>query len=352
MDDKDIYVEALSTEIEKRKDFLPNNILETIYFGGGTPSLLSIEQFKTIFSVIRQHFQIADNAEITLESNPDDLNNNYLKDLLSIGFNRLSIGIQSFDDKDLKIIGRRHTGKNAIDVVRMAQNAGFNNISGDLIFGLPFQTMEKWEENLKQLFALNIQHISCYNLSYEEGTAFHKMLLKGELEEIDDELSLEMYKMLIDKSTKEGFLHYETSNFAKNNLFSRHNSNYWSGNAYLGIGAGAHSYNGKDTRSWNISDNTQYIAGIKDSISIAEKEAIDNTTAYNEFIMTGLRTIWGCNLNTLKQHFGQNKLEYCLQTAHSYIEKKQIILIDNTITIAPNAIFISDQIMSDMMIID
>jgi len=352
MDDKDDYVDALCLELEQQVGFLPNTEIGTVYFGGGTPSLLSKAQLEKVFQSIKRHYTIADDAEITLESNPDDLDANYLQDLINIGFNRLSVGVQSFDDQDLKLIGRRHLGQDAIKVIKTAQEIGFQNISADLIFGLPFQTSEKWLKNLNQLFALNIQHISCYNLSYEAGTAFHKMLQKGELHELDDELSLEMYKMLIDESQKKGFVHYETSNFATNGLYSKHNSNYWSGNPYLGLGAGAHSYNGKDIRRWNASNNQQYIKGISEHKPVFEEEFIDDTTAYNEYIMTGLRTMWGCQLDQLQQRFGQEKLNYCLNSASPHIAKQQIILKDNTITIAAEAIFISDQIMSDLMIVD
>ena len=351
MDDKDAYVDALCLELKQRAHFLPNNTIETIYFGGGTPSLLSKKQLESIFKVIRQYYIITENAEITLESNPDDLNRTYLQDLLDTGFNRLSVGIQSFDDKDLKLIGRRHLGQDAIDVIHQAQEVGFKNISADLIFGLPFQTLEKWDKNLDRLLALNVQHISCYNLSYEAGTAFHAMLKKGELHELDDELSLDMYKRLIERSEKHGFIHYETSNFGQANLHSKHNSNYWSGNAYLGIGAGAHSYNGIDKRRWNISDNQNYIQGINQNSPRFEEEVIDLDTAYNEFIMTGLRTIWGCNLTALETRFGKETLGYCLQAAATYISEKQILITNNKMTISANAIFISDQIMADLMIV-
>lgn len=351
MDDKSSYVAALCLELKQQVSFLPNNEIGTIYFGGGTPSLLSKVELEKIFRTIHQYYQIAENAEITLESNPDDLNLSYLQDLLSLGFNRLSVGIQSFNDQDLQLIGRRHLGQDAIDVVKKAQAAGFKNISADLIFGLPFQTLEKWQKNLNQLFELNVQHISCYNLSYETGTAFHKMLQKGELQELDDELSLEMYKMLIEQSHNKGFIHYETSNFALAGHYSQHNSNYWTGNAYLGVGAGAHAYNGQDLRRWNVSDNAQYIKGINNNKPIFEEEIIDQRTAYNEFIMTGLRTIWGCALPQLQKRFGKVHLDYCLAAAAPYIAQQQIIIKNDLLTIAPEAIFISDQIISDLMLV-
>lgn len=352
LDDKDEYVDALCFELQQRESYLKKNTLDTIYFGGGTPSVLSIAQLDKIFKTIKQYYSISPKAEITLEANPDDIDKAYLEGLRQLGFNRLSIGIQSFDDEDLALIGRRHSAQHAIDVVKIAQQAGFDNISCDLIFGLPYQTLEKWKYNLSQLYTLNIQHISCYNLSYEEGTAFYQKLMAGELKEIDDELSLEMFKYLIDSSKAQGFVHYETSNFAKEGLFSKHNSNYWSGEAYLGIGAGAHSYDGEQSRRWNISDNQQYIEGIMRVNPHFDEELIDQAKAYNEFIMTGLRTIWGCSISILEDRFGSKMLEYCLEAASPYLKNRQLKIIDNVITIDAESVFISDQIMSDLMIVD
>lgn len=348
VDDKDDYVEALILELEQRKDYLPNNAIGTIYFGGGTPSLLSIEQLTHIFTHIKKLFSIAENAEITLESNPDDLSESYLKGLLKIGFNRLSVGIQSFDNDDLKLINRRHKAKDAIKAIKTAQNLGFDNISADLIFALPHQTLAKWQKNLTQLFALDVQHISCYNLSYEEGTAFYQKLMQGEFEELGEDESLMMYKELISEAKRHGFEHYETSNFAKEGLYSKHNSNYWTEASYLGIGAGAHSYNGK-TRQWNVSNNQEYIKSTQKGESASEKETIDTDTAYNEYIMTGLRTMWGCDLSQLETKFGKEKLGFCLEAARPYLESGQVVIKNNTMTISDEAIFISDQIMADLM---
>lgn len=343
---------ALCLELEQQRGFLPSRDIETVYFGGGTPSLLSKEQLEKIFDTIHRCYSISKEAEITLESNPDDLTESYLQDLLQVGFNRLSVGIQSFDDDDLKLINRRHLGQEAINAIKTAQKVGFKNISADLIFGLPFQTLEKWHKNMQHLFELEVQHISCYNLSYESGTRFYDLLQKGKLEELDEELSLAMYKSLIDESEKHGFTHYETSNFAQANLYSKHNSNYWSGNAYLGVGAGAHSYNGSNMRRWNISNNEEYIKGINTNAPLFEEELIDIDTAYNEFIMTGLRTIWGCNLMKLETLFGKEKVDFCLKMANPYIKEKQLIIDKNTLTISPEAVFISDKIMSDLMLVD
>ncbi len=344
----DEYVNALCQELTQRQHFLPNNQLQTIYFGGGTPSLLSQQQLKQIFKSIQKHYSIDINAEITLEANPDDLSREKLLQFYEIGINRLSIGIQSFDNDDLERIGRRHTALQAIKAIHTAQNIGFSNISADLIFGLPFQTLDKWKKNLNQLFGLNIQHISCYNLTYEEGTAFYKNLQQGNYSEIGEDLQLEMYRQLIEQAKQKDFIHYEISNFGKESYFSQHNSNYWRNIPYLGVGAGAHSFDGK-SRRWNISNNQKYINGIVQNTPNYENESINKTTAYNEFIMTGLRTIWGCNLDILKQRFGETALQFCLDSASPYINKEQLIIQENTLSISPNAIFISDQIMSDLM---
>jgi oxygen-independent coproporphyrinogen-3 oxidase len=350
-DDQESYVEALCQEMELRKDYLPDTSLGTIYFGGGTPSLLSIAQFKRIFKSINQYFHVEKEAEITLEANPDDLSEAFLKNLIDLGFNRISIGIQSFDDDDLKLINRRHTGQEAINVVKAAQQAGFKNISADLIFGLPHQTLQKWEHNLQQLFDLNIQHISCYNLSYEEGTTFHQKLMAGELQEMDDEESLAMYQMLIEQSKANGFVHYETSNFAKEGLYSKHNSHYWTGEPYLGLGAGAHSFNGT-SRSWNISDNSEYIACIQNGTPPSEEEKINLRISYNEFIMTGLRTMWGCQLPLLEERFGKKMFDFCMNAAKEYLKDGNLEIKDDTLTISPKSIFISDKIMADLMMVE
>lgn len=349
-DDQEAYVQALCKELALRNAYLPSSSIATVYFGGGTPSLLSIEQFETIFGTIKAHFTIEDGAEITLEANPDDLSLDYLTALRQLGFNRLSIGIQSFDDDDLKLINRRHSGQDAISALKNAQKVGFDNISGDLIFGLPHQTLAKWQQNIDTMLSLNVQHISCYNLSYEEGTAFYEQLMEGQFSELDDETSLQMYQLLIEVTKAHGFEHYETSNFAKEKRYSKHNSHYWKGQPYLGLGAGAHSYNGTE-RSWNVSDNEDYIRGIMNGDSVNEIEHLDKRTRYNEFIMTGLRTMWGCSLITLNEEFGENYQQHTLDTAEKHLSNDNLIIENNILRIAPSAIFISDQIMSDLMMI-
>ena len=338
-------------ELEQRKDYLNSKSLSTIYFGGGTPSLLSKVQFEQIFETIDRFFEVSKAVEITLEANPNDLTNQYLSDLKGLGFNRLSIGIQSFDDADLKIINRRHTSHEAIEAVKTAQAAGFENISIDLIFALPLQTLSAWKCNLEQAFALQVQHISSYNLMFERGTDFYRQREKGLIKETNEELSLAMYQALIEQSRSHGFVHYETSNFALEGFYSKHNSNYWLGTSYLGLGAGAHSYNG-NSRRWNVSNNKQYIEGIRSQRPVFEIEMLNKQAAYNDFVMIGLRTIWGCDLLLMKERFGKAMVDYCLSNAKPYLANHQLELKKNKLTIVPSALFISDQIMSDLMYIE
>ena len=278
------YVSAVLKEIAARKNERDEPI-ETIYIGGGTPSTLPIEAIKRILKAID-----APNAkEVTMELNPGDTNQEYLQALRQTGINRLSIGIQTFQDNLLSLIGRRHTAQQAIEAVHMAQKAGFDNISIDLIYALPTQTMGQWKEDIEIALGLNIQHISCYGLMYEEGTALTKRLEAGEIEAIDEETENVMYDFLCERLKQAGFVHYEVSNFALPGKEAQHNSSYWNGTPYIGIGAGAHSYIG-EVRSWNPSDLDAYIKGIHDGKLIRESETLSEKDRYNERIMLGLRT--------------------------------------------------------------
>ena len=278
------YVSAVLKEIATRKNETEEPI-ETIYIGGGTPSTLPIEAIKHILKAID-----APNAkEVTMELNPGDANQEYLQALRQTGINRLSIGIQSFQDNLLSLIGRRHTAQQAIEAVHMAQEAGFDNISIDLIYALPTQTMGQWKKDIETALGLNIQHISCYGLMYEEGTALTKRLEAGEIEAIDEETENAMYDFLCERLKQAGFVHYEVSNFALPGKEAQHNSSYWNGTPYIGIGAGAHSYIG-EVRSWNPSDLDAYIQGIHDGKLIRESETLSEKDRYNERIMLGLRT--------------------------------------------------------------
>ena len=281
------YVQAVLQEISNRREEAGEPI-RTIYIGGGTPSMLTAEQIRTILAAIGTK----DATEITMEANPGDLTSEYLHAIRRAGINRLSIGIQSFKDELLQLIGRRHTATQAINAVHMAQEAGFDNISIDLMYALPTQTMTLWEEDIESALRMNIQHISCYGLMYEDGTALSHMRDTGDIEPIDEDTENEMYDVLCCRLKQAGFTHYEVSNFALPGYEAKHNSSYWNGTPYVGIGAGAHSYVGR-TRSWNPNDIDAYINGIKQSNLVRESEQLSDTDLYNEHIMLGLRTCQG-----------------------------------------------------------
>jgi len=351
MSQKQAYVSAICKEIELRRDYLKGEIIKTIYFGGGTPSQLTFNDFTAIFKAIRNNFIIAEDAEITMEANPDDLNAKYLEMYQNLPFNRLSIGIQSFNDKELAFLNRRHSSEQAINAVELSKSAGFNNISIDLMYGLPNQTMDIWKQNLKEAISLDIQHISSYHLIYEEGTKLCRMFKLGEIKTVDEDISVDMFSSMIDTLSSTGFEHYEISNFARDGLYSKHNSSYWLGEKYMGLGSAAHSYNGKD-RAWNIASISKYIDGITQSKPDIEKEEQGKYTRYNDFILTGMRTMWGVNLSNLEATFGTELKSYALQNVQKYIDQGFVAKDDNTLKITRNGIFISDGIMSDMMWIE
>ena len=285
------YVEALLKEIAMRRDEAGEPI-QTVYIGGGTPSTLDAADIEKIVRAVG----LQEAEEVTMEMNPGDATREYLQALRQTGINRLSIGIQSFQDELLQLIGRRHNAQQAIDAVRMAQEVGFDNISVDLMYALPIQTMTQWEADIETALSLDVQHISSYGLMYEEGTALTKMMENGELEAIDEDTENAMYDRLCERLKQAGFVHYEVSNFALPGREAKHNSNYWNGTPYIGVGAGAHSYIGK-VRSWNPDDLEAYIQGIKDGSLKRESETLSDEDLYNEQIMLGLRTSKGCRLS-------------------------------------------------------
>lgn len=342
------YVSAICEEIALRKDYINQEFVKTIYFGGGTPSLLTYDDYQRIFEKIFSTFQVVKDAEITLEANPDDLSADYLKQLISLSFNRLSVGIQSFNDEELKFLNRRHSASEAIHAIQRAQAVGFQNISIDLMYGLPKQTMDIWENNLSTAISLNIQHISAYHLIYEEGTKLYQLFQAGRVNQVEEDLSLTMFSTMIDRLSEAGFEHYEISNFAKPNLISKHNTSYWLGDKYLGLGPSAHSFDGKD-RGFNIPSIAKYIEGIEKGNLNIECEILDKDSQYNEFILTGLRTKWGIDLNILTQKFGDKYLNYCLANSEKHIIAQDLTKIGDTLKLTRKGIFISDAIMSDLM---
>ena len=344
----DRYVSALCRELELRKSYLDNEPVETIYFGGGTPSQLSKENFEKIFETIEREYNLGNCEEITLEANPDDLTPEYIKMLSSLPFNRISIGIQTFNEQTLRLLKRRHTAEQAISAVKECRMAGFQNISIDLMYGLPGETPESWEADLEQAVNLNVEHISAYHLIYEEGTPLYEMLQKHKVEEVDEESSVDFFALMIDRLTKAGFQHYEISNFCKPDMYSQHNSSYWTGKKYLGCGPSAHSFNGS-TRQWNVSSLDKYIAGIEKGIPDFEIEELNVTTRYNDFVITSLRTMWGLSLNRLEEEFGTEFKQYCLENAQTYLDSGKLEISDNTLFLSKEGIFISDGIMSDLL---
>ncbi|MDP2112918.1 MAG: radical SAM family heme chaperone HemW [Bacteroidota bacterium] len=325
--------------------------INTIYFGGGTPSVLLIDELKDILNVIYQNYQVAENAEITLEANPDDLSQAGLSALKQTGFNRLSMGVQSFSEADLKLMNRRHGVMQAVQSVKWAKKAGFSNISIDLIYGLPNQTIEEWERNVRIAVELDVQHVSAYNLTYHEGTVFYEQLKKGQLKELPDELSLQQFEVLIKILKEAGFEHYEISNFCKPGLYSQHNSSYWKSKKYLGIGPSAHSYD-LVSRRWNVSSISKYLDGLENDQPYSESEIITEQDRYNDFIITGLRTVWGISEEFIKTAFTPKYAVHFQKCKEKYLQSGHLLCNSGTVSISPEGLFISDKIMADFMVVE
>lgn len=344
------YVEALCSELEQRIDYLEGAPVRTLYLGGGTPSQLTTEQLQRIFDTMQRLINLNDLEEVTLEANPDDLTARYVEGLTTLPINRLSMGIQSFDDSMLRLLNRRHTAQQARDAVERCRAAGFSNLSIDLMYGLPGQTAEAWRNDLQQAIALGVEHISAYHLSVEEGTPLHRLCQANRLHEADEELSVMLFEQLTTTLQQAGYLQYEISNFCLPNRHSRHNSAYWQGIPYLGCGASAHSYNGV-SREWNVASIDRYIGGIVEGERDFEQEQLDQTTRYNEMVMTALRTREGLSLEQLKQQFGTSYHDYCLDMAHRHLEQGLMALTEGRLHLTHQGIFVSDALLSDLMII-
>ncbi len=347
-DKKAGYVHALCNELELRRHYIGEEKVRTVYFGGGTPTQLNEECFKELFQCIERNYDISACQEITIEANPDDLSEAYIKMLRQFPFNRISIGIQTFHEEKLKALHRRHTALQAIEAVRHCQEAGFHNISIDLIYGLPDETTEQWQEDLKQAIELGVQHISAYHLIYEEGTELWQLQQRHLIEEVSEEVSLSLFTTLIDTLTQAGFEHYEISNFCLPDYHSRHNSSYWTGEKYIGCGPSAHSYDGT-SRQWNIASLEEYIQQINKGILPFEKEELDRHTQYNDRIITSLRTTWGLSLPALRHDFGDELYHYCLQNAAPFLQQGTLQINDDTLRLTRQGIFISDGIMSSLL---
>ncbi len=341
-------VSALIKEIKLRQNYLTNKNIESIYFGGGTPSLLTVEEINQIIITIEKYYIFdKSNIEITLEANPDDLSYTKLLELKKAGINRLSIGIQSFDDKDLLLMNRSHTSKQAIDSILNAQKIGITNINIDLIFALPNQTLQKWIENINISKELNIPHLSIYNLTIEDKTKLAFDLKRRKYKVPLDDIAKKQFYAAKTILEELGYEHYEISNYCKPNFRAIHNSNYWKDKQYIGIGPSAHSYN-KDSRQWNIANNIRYIKSIKDNKLIFEKEILSEAERYNEYIITGLRTKWGCNLHTISKISSVLKSNF-LKSIKQHIDDKNIIVSAGNYTISKKGLIISDLIITDLL---
>ena len=347
---KEPYLRAIEKEMELRGEYIDDDTLETIYLGGGTPSRLSGNDLERIFNAISRRFSIAEGAEITLEANPDDIRPDYLSALRDLPINRISMGIQSFRPEDLRLLNRRHDREQAIRAVELCQAHGFTNLSIDLIYGLPGQTPEAWEENLRQAIRLGTPHLSAYHLTYEEGTALYKRLQAGQVEPVDEEVSVTLFHILTERMAEAGFQHYEISNFARPGFHARHNSAYWTGKPYLGLGPSAHSYN-RTSREWNVASLPLYLRGVESGQPATERETLDLPTRYNDFIITGLRTMWGISLDKLRAEFGEALLAYCQKQARPYIQRGLLRQENDRLALSQAGILLSDGIMSELMYI-
>ncbi len=352
---KSELVNALCKELALRKNEI-NGPIETIYFGGGTPSLLTISELQLLIEEVYKNFEVIENPEITLEANPDDLmsvraqSRTIFENYKAIGINRLSIGIQSFFEEDLQWMNRAHNAEEAVNCIKEAKKH-FDNISIDLIYGIPGMSNEKWQKNMDTAISFGIPHISSYALTVEPKTALHKFIKQGKISPVEDVVSKGHYLQLLETMKKEGFVNYEFSNFGKEGYFSKNNTAYWIGKSYLGIGPSAHSFDGK-TRSWNVRNNTKYIKNLANNELPLEKETLSLTDKYNEYMMTGLRTIWGVSLDKVKKDFGYKYQVYLLEQIKSPITEGLLTLKKDTIIVSEKGKFLSDGIASDLFWVD
>ncbi|CAM3307920.1 radical SAM family heme chaperone HemW [Empedobacter stercoris] len=347
---KSNLVKAINKELLLRKNEI-SQPLETIYFGGGTPSILSEIELESIFETIFKNYSTQNLKEVTLEANPDDLNQEKLKFLKSTPINRFSIGVQSFFEEDLQLMNRAHNAQDAERSIKLVQDFGFDNITIDLIYGSSTTTNDMWMKNLQQAINLNVPHISSYALTVEEKTILDHQIKKGITKPVDEDRQNEQFQLLVDTLTSNNFIQYEISNFGKENYFSLHNSNYWKGIHYMGIGPSAHSYNGK-SRAWNIANNTKYIQAINQNNLPQEIEVLNEAERFNEMIMIGLRTIYGIDIDRINSEFSQPILDLFYQEINQLIKENLIIKQENKIILKPESKFFADGIASRLFYID
>lgn len=343
-------LEAIVREVKMRRSELPSQPLQTIYFGGGTPSLLDANDLGKLFDAIGSNFDVATDAEITLEANPDDLTREKIRELRNSPVNRLSIGIQSFRDSDLLLMNRAHTSQEAERSVKTAQDAGITNITCDLIYGLPDQSLSDWRENVRRMIALDVPHISSYCLTVEPRTALAGFVQKGRVRPAGEQIAADHFHLLADETERAGYEHYEISNFAKRGFISRHNSSYWKGEPYLGVGPSAHSYDGK-TRRWNVANNATYLKNISEGKTTYEEEVLSDRDRFNEMIMLGLRAKWGVDQERIKSEFGDEYYLHLVNGIQKHLKTGHLIEEGKYLHLTREGKFLSDGIASDLFLV-
>jgi len=350
MKNRDAMVYALAKEIALRKNELAGEVIETIYFGGGTPSVLSNEQLQFLLDEVYANHTVINNPEITLEANPDDLSNDRIIELSNSQINRLSIGVQSFFGEDLKMMNRAHNATQAVGCLTEAV-AHFDNITLDLIYGIPGMSNDRWMQNVDKALSFGISHISSYALTVEPKTALYTLVKKGIIAAPSDEAAHEHFLLLADRLDKEGFVHYELSNFGKPGYFSKNNTAYWLGKKYIGIGPSAHSYNGTH-RSWNIANNSLYLKSLQEDKLLIETEELTISDRYNEYVMTGLRTIWGVDVKRVQAEFGSKFSDYLLNEAAPFVQQGLLSFENNILTTTRAGKFLADGLASDLFFVN
>lgn len=348
------FLDALKKEAVIRKSYINNEEVKTVYFGGGTPSLLKPDEIQSVIDVLYKNFNISENPEITLEANPDTVSEELLKDFNIIGINRLSVGIQSFHDDDLQYLSRKHDSRHALQVLDWADMIGFQEVTMDLIYGIPTLTEEKWMRNLDIFFSKGISHLSAYALTIEPKTALGQRISKGIVAPVDEDATIRHYEMLVERAEKEGFEHYEISNFAKPGHYSRHNCSYWTGEKYLGLGPSAHSFDGV-SRQWNVANVTEYCKLISDfqnslEMNWFEKEILTSDDRYNEYVMTSLRTRRGCDIGKIRENFGERYQKHFEENIAPYLNDGRLVKHGNNYILTESGMLFADGIAAELFV--
>ena len=346
---KSAFIEAVCRELILRKSEYASDEIQSIYFGGGTPTVLDVTELNTILKTVYKNYKVSETAEITLEANPDDLDLEKIKQLSNTKINRLSIGIQSFHESELSAMNRAHNAEDARKCLELATTY-FDNITIDLMFGMPTMSIELWRQNLRIAFEFGIKHLSCYSLTVEPKTALEHFIKKGSHPPMDDELAAQHFEVLLEETSAHGLTHYETCSFGHPDYFSKHNTSYWLGKTYMGVGPSAHSFDGTK-RSWNVSNNSKYIKALEVDKLPFESEVLSVENRFNEYIMTGLRTIWGISLEKIEADYGVKIKDYLLQNSEKFISSNTLVIEDNHLKITTSGKFLSDGIASDLFLV-